>query len=162
MMSLSSGWSGGPGYSSAEHKLTWYSGLGWPAFGWACSSAGAETVSTGPRTLHLTWCPLWTHIPYLHPLCACALFHVPIPTYSRTVYSTLQCLCPCLLPLYDHSMTLCPSLAHCHSPMPVLCPPCLMPALNMCPSPVLLSHVRGPKLLLPAPPTGLKEICHQP
>lgn len=152
MVSLSSGWSGGPGYSSPEHKLTWYSGLGWQAYGWACSSVGAETVSAGPRTLRLTWRPLWTHIPYRHPLCACALSPLPCPN----PHLLQDCLFHAPV-----SMSLPPTpVRSLHAFVPIPCP---LPFTNACLVPTVLNarfkHVPKSCAFVSRPRTKAAPAC---
>lgn len=78
------------------------------------------------------------------PVCLC-----PVPTSMSlsppTPGPSTPCssvYVPCPLLLYDHSMPLCPSSAHCYSSMPAMCPLSLKPTLSMCPSPVLFSSPR--------------------
>lgn len=104
MMSLSSGWSRGPGYSSPKHRRIWYSGSGEPSCRWARSSTGKETVGAGPRRgilpdAHLCSYPMPTSHKPISPLCAYALshFHIRMLVSRPTSVSTSSAHAPCLV-----------------------------------------------------------------
>lgn len=98
-----------------------------------------------------TWCPPCAHIPCPcpmspHPHCAhpCPMptstFHVPHPCPLPVL--TPHALCP-----YAHCSAFMPIHAHCHSPMPILCPVPLLPTLRLAPCPMtthLLTPLRMP------------------
>lgn len=152
---LFSGWSRGPGYTSPQHRLIL--GLRVAILRPACSSTGTETEKGQelciPPCAHFV---LTSSVPYAH-------FHVFIPAYSRPVYSTLQCVCPFPPTPCDHSVTLCPSLAHCYSLMLVLCPLSLMAHFKHVPKSCAFFFVSPPRTkdVLVYTPMGLKGIYHQ-
>lgn len=106
-----------------------------------------------------TWCPPCAHILCTrpvspHPHCVpmpYAHFHVPhlphVPHLLPLLGFMPRASCPMLT-----IMPLCPPHAHCHSPMPILCPVppmptlCITPYDNTCPSPMLMSHTQCPSL----------------
>lgn len=148
MMSRSSGWSGGPGYSSPKHRWIWYSGSWPPSCRWARNSTGSKTGGLGIPPGAYIPCPCPGRP---HPHCApvpCAHFHIPIPVSCPISVPTSSAHALCLVLL-------------CYQPVPIAihlylwCAQCLsaQPRLSAlyqgtCSSLTLMPHSQCPQ---PAP-----------